>query len=63
MGEVEPAAATPIKGTYQSKDQMGVFWSMQAVETSCSFHKKWVNSSVYRIEVKEKERTILSKEI
>ncbi|ETB70712.1 acyl-CoA thioesterase [Bacillus sp. CPSM8] len=63
LGEVDPAAAAPIKGTYQSKDQMGLFWSMQAVESSCSFHKKSVNSSVYRIEVKQKERTILSKEI
>ncbi|XBO86872.1 acyl-CoA thioesterase/BAAT N-terminal domain-containing protein [Bacillus licheniformis] len=63
LGEVDPAAAAPIKGTYQSKDQMGLFWSMQAVESSCSFHKKSVNPSVYRIEVKQKERTILCKEI
>ncbi|OLF95076.1 hypothetical protein CHCC15091_3138 [Bacillus licheniformis] len=26
LGEVDPAAAAPLKGTYQSKDQMGLFW-------------------------------------
>ncbi|MEC1261752.1 acyl-CoA thioesterase/bile acid-CoA:amino acid N-acyltransferase family protein [Bacillus swezeyi] len=62
-GEVNPAAAIPLKGTYQVQDQMGLFWSMQPVGSSRSFQKKSVHPSVYRIEVRQNERVILSKEI
>lgn len=38
-GEVNPATAIPLKGTYQVQDQMGLFWSMQPVGSSRSFQK------------------------
>ncbi|WFA07358.1 acyl-CoA thioesterase/bile acid-CoA:amino acid N-acyltransferase family protein [Bacillus sp. HSf4] len=63
LGEVDPGAATPLKGTYQVQDQMGLFWSMQPVGSSCSFEKKTVHPAVFRIEVKRKGCVILRKEV
>ncbi|MDI5791268.1 acyl-CoA thioesterase/BAAT N-terminal domain-containing protein [Bacillus licheniformis] len=53
LGEVAPASAAPLKGTYQSKDQMGLFGQCRLLNLPAHLQKS-VHPSVYRIEVKQK---------